>query len=190
MTVNAVALSPAAPRQPVHTRAITIQGYLREDGLYDVEAHLVDTKAMALTNLEDRGTIPPGEPLHGMWLRITYDDTLAIRACETVTNHAPFAICVDGGENFSRLVGLSFRPGFLKAANERLGGAQGCTHLRELLQQVATTAIQTTWPARAKRQNADPAADAARRIDSCYAYASDKDVVRRRWPQFYTGAKG
>ena len=35
---------PAVPRQPLHRRTISIRGYKREDGLFDVEGHLHDTK--------------------------------------------------------------------------------------------------------------------------------------------------
>jgi hypothetical protein len=37
-------LEPKVARAPLHRRAIEIQGYKREDGLYDIEGHLVDTK--------------------------------------------------------------------------------------------------------------------------------------------------
>ncbi|RDJ93830.1 DUF2889 domain-containing protein, partial [Lacticaseibacillus rhamnosus] len=59
----------------------------------------------------------------------------------------------------ARLAGLQIKPGFLKEAARRVGGTLGCTHLRELLQQMATTAYQTIDPARAKRE-ADAAGEA------------------------------
>ena len=37
-------LSPPAPREPIHTRAIDLRGYRREDGLWDIEGHLTDVK--------------------------------------------------------------------------------------------------------------------------------------------------
>ena len=37
-------LSTPAPRNPLHTREITFQGYARENGLWDIEAHLRDFK--------------------------------------------------------------------------------------------------------------------------------------------------
>ena len=40
-------LSPSAPRQLMHNRAIECRGYEREDGLWDIEGHLVDTKTYA-----------------------------------------------------------------------------------------------------------------------------------------------
>ena len=36
-------LSTSAPRQLMHNRAIECRGYQREDGLWDIEGHLVDT---------------------------------------------------------------------------------------------------------------------------------------------------
>ena len=37
-------LDPTVAREPLHRRTIEIHGYKREDGLYDIEGHLVDTK--------------------------------------------------------------------------------------------------------------------------------------------------
>ena len=37
-------LTNPAPRKLMHTRAIDCKGYERADGLWDIEAHLVDTK--------------------------------------------------------------------------------------------------------------------------------------------------
>ena len=38
-------LSTSAARESLHTRSITIGGYRRADGLYDIEAHLTDVKS-------------------------------------------------------------------------------------------------------------------------------------------------
>src|SRR3970282_2145791 len=38
-----------APRRLMHTRAIECTGYERDDGLWDIEAHLTDTKTPAHT---------------------------------------------------------------------------------------------------------------------------------------------
>ena len=35
---------PARARREIHHRSIDMRAYAREDGLFDVEAHLVDTK--------------------------------------------------------------------------------------------------------------------------------------------------
>ncbi len=187
-------LSQPKPRKEVHTRTITLRGYERDDGLYDIEAHLTDTKTKAFSN-EHRGEVLPGTPLHGMWMRMTVDVRLNILECEAATEYSPYAICPSAAPNFSRLAGLRIKPGFLKEANSRIGGTIGCTHLRELLQQMATTAFQSVHPARAPNADGDQAkgqqdgADQRKPaiLNTCIAYGTDSPVVRGLWPHLYTG---
>lgn len=178
-------LSDPTERELLHLRDIALRGYRRADGLFDIEAHLTDTKSYGFAN-EDRGYIPDGEPLHGMWMRMTIDEDLRIVACEAWTEFGPYGICPAAAPNFSRLAGLTIGRGFLKAANERVGGAQGCTHLRELLQQIATTAVQTLYSVRMRRNKAESAGTPAL-LNTCMAYGTDSPVVRRHWPHLYTG---
>jgi hypothetical protein len=198
-------LSPPQERELLHSRDIVLRGYRRTDGLYDIEAQLTDSKSYGTTN-HDRGYIEPGEPIHGMWLRFTVDETRLIVACEAASDHTPYAICPTAAPNFSELAGLRIKPGFLKEAAKRIGGTLGCTHLRELLQQMATTAFQTIDPFRAKRE-ADAAGDpntpgsdkldervtakmggAPAILNTCIAYGTESPVVQRRWPHLYTGS--
>lgn len=189
-------LSEPAEREPLHLRDIQLRGYRRADGLYDVEARLTDTKTYGFGN-HDRGWIEPGTPLHGMLARMTVDEDMLIVAFEAATDHGPYAACPAAATNFARLAGLRVGRGFLKAAQERVGGTQGCTHLRELLQPMATVAFQTLGAIRAKRQAAANAAETAAGtppparpplLDTCLAYAADGPVVRRQWPHFATGS--
>ena len=198
-------LSPPAPRKPLHRRTIDMVGYHRDDGLYDIEAHLVDTKTYAFDN-QDRGTIEVGEPLHGMLARMTIDDDMLIIAFEAATDFSPYAICPQAAPNFARLAGIRIGRGFIRAANERIGGVHGCTHLRELLGQMGTVAFQTMYSIRQKRDTAPnavstpavpastsgstPASVPAPRppmLGTCLAYAPESPVVQRHWPGFYTG---
>ncbi|HET7884482.1 MAG TPA: DUF2889 domain-containing protein [Acetobacteraceae bacterium] len=197
-------LSAPADRELLHSRDIILRGYRRADGLYDIEAQLTDSKTYASTN-HDRGIIEAGEPIHGMWLRLTVDEKRHIVAAEAASDHTPYTVCPGAAPNFARLAGLQIKPGFLKEAAKRVGGTVGCTHLRELLQQMATTAYQTIDPARAKREaeaageRDEPGSDrldmritmkmggAPAILNTCIAYGSDSPVVRRRWPHLYTG---
>ena len=203
--VGPMALSEPVKREPMHTRRIEVQGFLREDGLLDVDARLVDTKPYTFAN-DDSGEVPAGRPLHEMLVRMTVDDRLNIVACEAVTLHSPYANCGGGADNMGVLVGLALKAGFLKAANERLRGPLGCTHIREMLQQIGTVAHQTMWPVReraqaralAEAQRRDPSlvvrAEAgeeegsAGQINTCFAYSSAGPVVQKRWPHLSTGA--
>jgi hypothetical protein len=195
-------LSTPQPREAIHTRAIQITGYRRADGLYDLEAHLTDTKTFGQSNY-DRGYITAGEPIHDMWLRLTIDDTMQIVDVDAVSDKTPYAMCPTAAPNFSRLIGLRIKAGFLRDANSRVGGTVGCTHLRELLQQMATTAFQTINPAKVRQEmkgDADNEAPGSDKVDAlitekmggppkilntCLAYADTGPLVKRRWPELY-----
>jgi len=181
-------LSPSVNRKPMHTRRVECRGYLRDDGLWDIEGHLVDTKPYDIPG-HDRGSgqIAAGEPLHEMWIRLTVDTDLVVQDVEACTDHGPYSICPNITDNFKALKGLAIKGGWTQKTRELLGGTKGCTHLVELLGPVATTAFQTVYPARAKRDDAKPLTTRPGLIDSCHAYAADGPIVMRRWPQFYTG---
>ncbi|HVZ07401.1 DUF2889 domain-containing protein [Rhodopila sp.] len=199
-------LPPPAQREQLHRRSIEINGFRRADGWYDIEAHLTDCKSYSQDNY-DRGHIPAGEPVHDMWLRLTVDEHMDIRAVEAVSDHTPYVMCPTAAPNFQKLVGLRIKAGFLREANHLVGGTVGCTHLRELLQQMATTAFQTIGPAKAKREVEAAQAASGRHagsdavdkritekwgsgrkiINTCLAYDEKGPLVRRRWPHLYTG---
>ncbi len=177
----------------MHTRTVVCRGFRRSDGLWDIEGHITDVKAYAFEN-EARGTIIPGEPLHDMWIRLTLDDSLEVRAVEAVTEASPYpAICPVIAPSFQRLVGLRIGPGWTRAVKERLGGVEGCTHLVELLGPVATTAFQTIYPVRARERSRRVEGDGGdperrpRLLNTCHAFSSDGELARRHWPAFYTG---
>lgn len=204
-------LSPPAPRHHLHARAVSCNGFLRDDGLWEIEARIVDHRTYPFDN-EWRGRVLPETPLHEMWIRLTLDDDMAIKAVEAVTDQSPFAVCPAVLPNFQRLVGAKIGPGFARSLREKLGGKEGCTHIVELLSQVATVALQTkvTAHARALRRErlglpaepprttggarsawAEAPAPGTRPpvIDTCHAWASDGDVVRRLLPEYFTGTE-
>ncbi len=89
---------------------------------------------------------------------------------------------------FDALVGLRVGPGWRRSVTKRMGGRSGCTHLTDLLLgPVTTTVLQTVGPARSRRQSASPAGDKPPLLDSCHAFSSDGPVVKREWPEHYTG---
>jgi hypothetical protein len=175
-------LSQAAPRRKLHTRAIELCGYEREDGLFEVEASLTDTKTYVFSN-QDRGEITPGVPLHGMLSRMTYDSTMLIHKFESVTEFGPYFACPAAAVNFADLAGLTIGRGFLRAANERIGGIKGCTHLRELLGQMGTVALQTV--VRMRMDAASTASTRPAQLDTCMAYEDGGVIARRTWPEYY-----
>src|SRR5476649_148690 len=151
-------LSSPAPRQFMHNRAIECRGYQREDGLWDIEGHLVDTKTYA-TSARDTGRArEPGEPVHNMWLRLTIDLDMLIHDAEAVTDAGPYSPCGNITSNFKALKGVTIGAGWRKKTLELLGGIKGCTHLVELLGPLGTTAFQATGRAREQHNAAKLAA--------------------------------
>ena len=187
-------LSAPAPREHIHTRHVECRGYRRADGLWDIEGHMTDVKTYAFTN-DWRGEITPGVPLHEMWIRITVDEDLVIHEIEAVTDNSPFRMCPDIVGNFQRLKGLRMVGGFTNKMKAAVGGAEGCTHLVELMGPIGTTAFQTVAssrnPKRRKQEAAGGDAPQPKRrprlLETCHAFATDSPIVKRIWPEFYTG---
>ncbi len=180
-------LSKAAPRRPIHTRAIECRGYEREDGLWDIEAHLVDTKAYRHSRRDGGRARDPGEPVHVMWIRLTIDLDMLIHGAEAATESSPYLQCGDVTPAFKKLVGVRIAAGWRREIAARLGGTKGCTHLVELLGPLGTTAYQATGRAREARLAGAPVAKRPYQINSCHMYKEDSPAVLERWPQFYTG---
>jgi hypothetical protein len=179
-------LSPPVSRKHIHTREIRCQGFQRDDGLWDIEGRIVDTKTYSFSN-EDRGTIAAGVPVHEMLVRLTVDTDLVVQDAEASTEAGPFTMCGDIAPQIKKLIGFRITSGWTKNVREALGGAMGCTHINHLLiGPLATTAIQALIGERA-RENPDPE-KRPRFLDTCHALAADSPVVKREWPQFYEGA--
>ena len=146
---------------------------------------MIDTRPVSVTHPKYGVAKPAGYPLHEMKIRITVDDDLVIHEAEAATIHAPFAPCRVPPETFPKLKGLSLKKGFKKGLVEIMGGIKGCTHLSELLGNVATVAFQTVassdeWVAKIDKGEITPFY-----IDSCYSYNESGQLVERLYPNLY-----
>jgi hypothetical protein len=168
-------------REPLHRRSIEIQGYKRADGLFDIEGHLVDTKARDFQLAS--GLRPAGQAVHDMWLRITVDATLTIVDAAAAMDGMPFVDHCDAiVPAYRKLVGLAIRPGYNQRVKELLGGVQGCTHITELAGILATAAFQTM----AGQVQQDPERKPFQ-VDRCHALDVRGPVVARYYPRWYKG---
>ena len=134
---------PAVGRRPVHTRRVVCEGFARDDGLFDIEGTLTDTKPFVLA-LPER-VVDVGRPIHQMKVRLAIDRDFVIHEAEARTLHAPYAVCGDITDSYRQLVGLRIQPGFTQAVKRRFRGVLGCSHMTELLPPMATTAFQILW---------------------------------------------
>ena len=181
-----MALPEPATREKLHHRQINCRGFRREDGLWDIEGELSDTKTYSYQN-RDRGEVAAGEPVHLMQLRLTLDLDMNIIEVHANMDYAPFKMCSGARAVMKKLEGLKIGSGWLRQARERIGRRESCTHLFELLGPLSTTAYQTMHLALETRAEKKSTRQRPRIIDQCYSLSSDSPIVKLEWPKFYTG---
>jgi len=185
---HTVSLPPASPRTHLHTRQLRFDGFHREDGMWDIEATITDTKAY-VWHSADKGDLPAGTPVHDMAIRVTLDDDMTIRAIATSMPGTPFGECAQAQDPMQRMVGQTMGPGWRMTIEKTLGGVKGCTHLRELLFNMATAAFQTIpgYRSHLRRQAGESTRSDGQPpfyMGKCLGWDFDGPVVLRHFPQF------
>ena len=181
---------PDSPnRREIHQRSIEMRGYVRDDGLYEIDGRVTDVKTERTRRIDGGREFEPGLPIHDMWVRLVVDETLLVRDIVAVTDASPYEVCREAVAPMQAIVGERIKAGWSSMVKSKLGGAKGCTHLMEILIPLATTAYQTLSAKRLSGPEPVDPSGRPRKIDSCYAYAQGSEVVQRIWPKFYTGGK-
>jgi hypothetical protein len=180
-------LSPPSSRRALkHTRAIQIEAFARDDGLWDIDAHITDIKTRD-TKLAS-GIRPAGQPVHDLWLRITVDTALNIVEAEAVSDAVPYPnYCDTIGPDYKKLIGLNLLKGFRDGVKQRLSGIKGCTHITELAAVLPTATIQafagevldTRDGASTDEQSQKPF-----QLDRCHSLRSDGEAVAKFYPRW------
>jgi Protein of unknown function (DUF2889) len=178
-------LASDVSREPLHLRRIKMRGWRRADGLFEIEGQVIDTKPFEFAHPAHERAVPAGAPIHDMGVRLLIDEQFTVLDVATFTTAAPYPACPEGGRALRSLLGLRMSKGWTRAVRERLGGERSCTHLMELLTPMATTAFQALGVLHMHEPDRLDAHGRPVRIDSCYAYAADGEVVRGRWPAFH-----
>ena len=177
-----------APRRRVHTRRIELEGFLREDGLYELDASLTDVKDVDYPIAS--GLRPAGVPVHLMRLRITFDAAFNIRDAVACSDGVPYpGYCDTIGPAYRQLIGLNLVRGFRRTIGEMFADVRGCSHMTEMLNSLPTAAIQTI--ATFMRDNEDTG-EKPFQLDRCHALDTSSEAVRRYYPKWYRkpGAAG
>ncbi|MAH84127.1 MAG: hypothetical protein CBB68_07250 [Rhodospirillaceae bacterium TMED8] len=188
--MSSISLSRPNSRKKIHTRTIECNGYQREDGFWNIEGVITDTKTYSFDN-NDREGIMSGESIHNMSVRLTIDNGMTVIDAEAITTAWPYHLCKRAAPSAKILKGLKVGPGWRKAVSKAIGRTKGCTHIRDLIMgPVAQTAYQTIVPMQTiiearvkatKPKNWRPAV-----LGTCFAHDSDGPVVKRIWPEFFT----
>ncbi len=178
--------TPNITRELKHERQVTLRGYLRSDALWDIEAELKDIRAYDSLSVE-KGTIPAGDSIHDIRVCVTVDNTLLVTAAQAFMTAVPYHTCPDALASIAAMKGARIGSGWRKAIEERLGGERGCTHIRELLLHIATTAYQTipVWQAQQsgdviQSEDGQP----PQHLGRCTTWSFNGPVVARIYSQF------
>ncbi|MEN9887979.1 MAG: hypothetical protein RL559_16 [Pseudomonadota bacterium] len=168
---------------------MVFRGYDREDGLWDIEAELTDIKPYTFQVPNER-PFPADQPIHGLSIRLTIDDEMQIHAVAVAMDHIPHPECSQVPPNMQALVGCRLGRGWRKTIDEKVGGSAGCTHLREMLFNMATAAFQTLpsgqWHRRALRGEPHPAiTEPPFHLGQCMTWDLSSPTVARAYPMFY-----
>jgi len=179
-------LPPPAARRHIHSRTVQCEGFLREDGLWEVEAALLDTKPFAHDDFE-RGRRQPGDPVHKMSIRLTVDDHLVIREAAAAMDDVPYLTCNDVPPRMEALVGLKLGGGWRAAVRARLDKRASCTHLTELIGPAITTLFQSMSYRDIGKMGAEKKSTRADKpyfVDGCWSWRSDGPTLKKYFPQF------
>ena len=172
-------------RKQLHRRQVTLDGFKRDDGLWDIEARIVDIKAHDY--VLSSGKRRRGEPLHDMSVRVTIDSQMNIVAAMSCTDAAPYmGFCEVKPPDYSRIVGLNLFHGFRKAVKEMFGSVKGCAHVSELLMQLPTVALQTFA---SEVLDNDDSKHKPYQLERCHALVAHSEAVRRFYPRWYRSEK-
>ena len=175
-------MANSVERKELHHRQIDLRFFERTDGLYEIEGRLVDRKTLPFRRLLHDQDTPAGTPLHDLCVRLVIDADMLVHDAQATLDASPFARCRSAANTLAPLKGLHLSSGWNKRVRELLGGAASCTHIVEILGPMATAAFQGLAPQRLARIASDPIEGSRNKIDSCFAYARDGEVVAQLWP--------
>lgn len=184
--------APSSPRIHKHTRAIAVAAYLREDGLWEFDASLSDTKTRVVKLAS--GARPAGAAIHDLGLRITVNTEFTIVDAEATSDAVPYpGYCDTIAPDYRKLIGLNLMRGFRLGLKERLSGTAGCTHLTELAQILPTAVVQAfSGDVLDTRDGGDNEAAAFTteqaekpfQLDRCHALQSAGPAVAKFYPRW------
>lgn len=179
--------APKLSRALRHVRNIEAQAFEREDGLWDIDTRITDTKTR-VSHLAS-GDRPPGDPIHDLWLRITINTSLTIVDVDAVSDAVPYpGYCNTIGPAYKKLIGLNLMRGFRKELRERLAGIEGCTHLTELAGVLPTAAIQAFAGDVLPTGDTGSGVDMTQvpfQLDRCQALRRDGPAVEKYYPRWH-----
>jgi hypothetical protein len=175
-------------RRPMHTRRIEMQAYARDDGLWDVEARLLDEKPFGYVD-PGRGEQRAGDPVHDIRVRLTLDDDRVIRDVAVEMGSMPFGTCREVKDTLRPLIGERVGRGWRQVL-KKIPRNTTCAHVHEVLVPMATVVHQGMSLGRAPDGKVAIEPDLSLEappffVDDCHSWRADGPVVAHFYPQFF-----
>jgi hypothetical protein len=180
---------PAATtsRTRVHTRHIVVEGWRRDDGMWDMEARLTDRKDHDY--LLASGVRLKNDALHDMWVRVTIDRSMTIHDAVVCADAVPYpGGCDTIALAYRQLIGMNLFDGFRRRVKDAFESVRGCSHVTELLNSLPTAAIQTLASDMTDTEGHVPG-EPPFQLDRCHALATTSETVRRYYPRWFRDLK-
>jgi hypothetical protein len=180
-------MEPQVGRREMHLRRIEMRAYARDDGLWDVEAHLVDEKPFGYID-PGRGEQKPHDTVHDIRVRLTLDDDRIIRDVAIEMGSMPFGTCHEVTDSLRPLIGERVGRGWRQIL-KRIPRHATCAHVHEVLMPLATVVHQGMSMGREPDGKValepDPSLEAQPFfVDDCHSWRIDGPVVAQFYPQF------
>ncbi|MEO0048088.1 MAG: hypothetical protein RLZZ410_1047 [Pseudomonadota bacterium] len=175
--------SSSVPRQLIHTRKISADIFLREDGLWDIEASLLDTKSKDFPL--SSGVRSKGQPIHNMTLCVTIDKEFNVLHAKVKAKNVPYlGHCEKIEPDYEKLVGLNLVRGFRSAIKDLFSGVSGCSHITELCSVLPTAAIQGfAGEVIMVKEHGD--GQMPFQLNGCHALRTDGEAVKKYHPTWF-----
>ncbi len=177
-------------REEIHHRHIDMKGYRRSDGLFEVQAHLLDRKPHDFMQPGDGRTVPAHAPVHEMRVTLVFGEDMIVREVATSMDAFPYISCPGGGNSLQALVGLRIGAGWNSEVRKRLPSSDTCTHLKEILTPMATAAFQTMASVLSGLLDERDSTGRPVKIGQCHAYGPSRDLVKSLWPEYHVDPNG
>lgn len=160
-----------------------MRGFRRPDGRYEIDGRIVDAKPVTFETFASEKVIRAGEPLHDMCVRLVIDVDMHVHGAIAASDATPFRICPGAAAAVPELVGARIAAGWRMEVMRRIGGVRGCAHIIELITAMGAAAFQSMSEERRARPEPRNSHGVPLRVDSCFGYAADGEIVARVWPQ-------
>jgi hypothetical protein len=125
--------------------------------------------------------------VHDLSIRITLDDSLTVTDAVASMDYTAHPLCPQAAPNFRNIVGLKIEAGWNKKIRAAMSPGLGCTHIIEMLAQMASGAKQAMWSRKAGEAIEMPPAQEREMeqsmLNSCYPYRQDSPWVKKNFPR-------